>query len=166
MRIVFANRVPDGKERLRNEIQLPEPRYSAYKPGRDSNVGVATREDRRRQSVIESSQTELQSRLMLAQSLPNAEFNPLPLPFHLTTLESRPASSEKMEVDSEEGLESRSPFSSPRELSSVGKGKLEDPFQFERGQSRERGRSESLIAMRLKGLAVLSRQQEGDGDGQ
>ncbi|KAI9819777.1 MAG: hypothetical protein M1826_001086, partial [Phylliscum demangeonii] len=33
IRIVFANRVPDGKERLRNEIQLPEPRYSGYKAG-------------------------------------------------------------------------------------------------------------------------------------
>jgi hypothetical protein len=40
IRIVFANRVPDGKERLRNEIQLPEPRYSAYKPARDSNIGA------------------------------------------------------------------------------------------------------------------------------
>ncbi|KKY16235.1 hypothetical protein UCDDS831_g07173 [Diplodia seriata] len=28
IRVVFANRVPDGKEKLRNEIQLPEPRYS------------------------------------------------------------------------------------------------------------------------------------------
>ncbi|KAF1942267.1 hypothetical protein EJ02DRAFT_402913 [Clathrospora elynae] len=36
IRVVFANRVPDGKEKLRNEIQLPEPRYSAYKPARDS----------------------------------------------------------------------------------------------------------------------------------
>ncbi|KAI9749765.1 MAG: hypothetical protein M4579_006745 [Chaenotheca gracillima] len=36
IRVVFANRVPDGKENLRNEIQLPEPRYSAYKPNRDS----------------------------------------------------------------------------------------------------------------------------------
>ena len=40
IRVVFANRVPDGKERLRNEIQLPEPRYSTYKPSRDSNVGT------------------------------------------------------------------------------------------------------------------------------
>ena len=38
IRVVFANRVPDGKERLRNEIQLPEPRYSQYRPGRESNV--------------------------------------------------------------------------------------------------------------------------------
>jgi hypothetical protein len=36
IRVVFANRVPDGKEKLRNEIQLPEPRYSIYKPTRDS----------------------------------------------------------------------------------------------------------------------------------
>jgi hypothetical protein len=38
IRVVFANRVPDGKERLQNEIQYPEPRYSAYRPGRESNI--------------------------------------------------------------------------------------------------------------------------------
>lgn len=38
IRVVFANRVPDGKEKLRNEIQLPEPRYSPYKPTRDPAV--------------------------------------------------------------------------------------------------------------------------------
>ena len=36
IRVVFANRVPDGKEKLRNEIQQPEPRYSTYKPTRDT----------------------------------------------------------------------------------------------------------------------------------
>lgn len=36
IRVVFANRVPDGKEALRNETQLPDPPYSAYKPSRDS----------------------------------------------------------------------------------------------------------------------------------
>lgn len=36
IRVVFANRVPDGKEKLRNEIQLPDPRYSAYKPAREN----------------------------------------------------------------------------------------------------------------------------------
>ncbi|KAH0538061.1 hypothetical protein FGG08_005323 [Glutinoglossum americanum] len=40
IRVVFANRVPDGKEKLINEIQFPEPRYSIYKPSRDSNVGA------------------------------------------------------------------------------------------------------------------------------
>lgn len=32
MRVVFANRVPDGKEKLRNEVTYPEPRFSPYKP--------------------------------------------------------------------------------------------------------------------------------------
>ncbi|KAJ3562277.1 hypothetical protein NPX13_g8624 [Xylaria arbuscula] len=31
IRVVFANRVPDGKERLRNEITLPEPKFTPYK---------------------------------------------------------------------------------------------------------------------------------------
>ncbi|KAL4809348.1 hypothetical protein BDV18DRAFT_131837 [Aspergillus unguis] len=35
IRVVFANRVPDGKEKLRNEIQHPEPRYSPYKTSRE-----------------------------------------------------------------------------------------------------------------------------------
>jgi hypothetical protein len=35
IRVVFANRVPDGKEKLRNEIQYPEPRYSPYRPVKD-----------------------------------------------------------------------------------------------------------------------------------
>ena len=30
--VVFANRVPDNKENLKNEIRLPEPRFSPYKP--------------------------------------------------------------------------------------------------------------------------------------
>lgn len=34
IRVVFANRVPDGKERLRNEVTLPEPRFTPYKPVR------------------------------------------------------------------------------------------------------------------------------------
>lgn len=40
IRVVFANRVPDGKEKLRNEITLPEPRFSLYKPSRDSSLGL------------------------------------------------------------------------------------------------------------------------------
>ena len=41
IRVVFANRVPDGKEKLRNEIQQPEPRYSTYKPVRDATTPQA-----------------------------------------------------------------------------------------------------------------------------
>lgn len=32
IRIVFANRVPEGKEKLRNEMTVPEPRFTPYKP--------------------------------------------------------------------------------------------------------------------------------------
>lgn len=39
IRVVFANRVPDGKEKLQNEIQQPEPRFSTYKPNRDPAAG-------------------------------------------------------------------------------------------------------------------------------
>ncbi len=41
IRVVFANRVPDGKEKLRNEVQLAEPRYSPYKPTRDQLSGTS-----------------------------------------------------------------------------------------------------------------------------
>ncbi|KAK4235861.1 hypothetical protein C8A03DRAFT_36263 [Achaetomium macrosporum] len=34
IRVVFANRVPDGKEKLRNEVTYPDPRFTPYKPGR------------------------------------------------------------------------------------------------------------------------------------
>ncbi|KAL8733164.1 MAG: hypothetical protein Q9181_003695 [Wetmoreana brouardii] len=33
IRVVFANRVPDNKEQLQTEIQVPQPRYSAYNAG-------------------------------------------------------------------------------------------------------------------------------------
>lgn len=131
IRVVFANRVPDGKEKLRNEIQLPEPRYSAYKPSRDSNVGVAAGNTPigsvRRQSAVEPATTPPtnhstwpQGRRFVAQSLPAAEsgtgYNlPLdPLPHHnnaLSPFEPRPASrqtSEGMEVDSERSQETQS----------------------------------------------------------
>ena len=108
IRVVFANRVPDGKEKLRNEIQLPEPKYSTYKPGRDSNVGITTasasREGERRRSSIADTTAPYKHdllapqtrRKLLAQSLPSAEYNPefaLPMqaiPFHMSTLVFRP----------------------------------------------------------------------------
>lgn len=57
IRVVFANRVPDGKEKLRNENQLPEPRYSPYKPTREptlsasANARLAIEKAARRRSV-------------------------------------------------------------------------------------------------------------------
>ncbi|KAF4817195.1 hypotheticall protein [Colletotrichum tropicale] len=42
IRIVFANRVPDGKEKLRNETTCPEPRYTPYKPIRVMHPPMVT----------------------------------------------------------------------------------------------------------------------------
>jgi hypothetical protein len=42
IRIVFANRVPDGKEKLRNEITWPEPRFTPYKPIRVMHPPLST----------------------------------------------------------------------------------------------------------------------------
>ncbi|KAL7784906.1 hypothetical protein V8C37DRAFT_395073 [Trichoderma ceciliae] len=42
IRIVFANRVPDGKEKLRNETTWPEPRFSPYKPIRVMNPPLSS----------------------------------------------------------------------------------------------------------------------------
>ncbi|KAK4215651.1 hypothetical protein QBC37DRAFT_439348 [Rhypophila decipiens] len=39
IRVVFANRVPDGKEKLRNEVTYPEPRFTPYKPTRGMPTG-------------------------------------------------------------------------------------------------------------------------------
>lgn len=38
IRVVFANRVPDNKEQLQNEIQVPQPRFSPYRPAMQDSV--------------------------------------------------------------------------------------------------------------------------------
>lgn len=134
VRVVFANRVPDGKERLRNEIQLPEPRYSAYKPGRDSNVGIASgsasSQHRRRGSAVDlvtptpGSPDWRHARRCLAHSLPTHEHNSNAYPYAqdfqfpsaMPTLESRPASrqafgSDYMDIDSQRSMDTRSTLS-------------------------------------------------------
>lgn len=180
IRVVFANRVPDGKERLRNEIQLPEPKYSAYKPGRDSNVGISTTPQdaaARRRSAMENATLPSppepewpQHHRSLAQSLPTQDFNPhfqLPLTSlnTLPTLESRPSSRQNddvnaMDLDSPPTISSPSSTSDPLQVVR----KLDDPFKFERDRSRERkpgGRSESLLSRKLRDLAFQA--QNGSG---
>jgi Domain of unknown function (DUF4210)/Chromosome segregation during meiosis len=54
VRVVFANRVPDGKEKLRNETQLPYPKYSPYKPGKErsrSNSEILNNRTNHRQGL-------------------------------------------------------------------------------------------------------------------
>ncbi|XWW97820.1 hypothetical protein V2A60_005807 [Cordyceps javanica] len=42
IRIVFANRVPEGKEKLRNETTCPEPRFTPYKPLRQMHPPLSS----------------------------------------------------------------------------------------------------------------------------
>jgi hypothetical protein len=62
IRVVFANRVVDGKEKLRNEVQLPEPRYVPYKPtvrGDTSPMSSSPRPARQSSSVTTGSRSGL-----------------------------------------------------------------------------------------------------------
>lgn len=43
IRVVFANRVPDGKEKLRNELQVPEPKFSTWKPSKPERLTKASK---------------------------------------------------------------------------------------------------------------------------
>ncbi|KAF2213268.1 hypothetical protein CERZMDRAFT_67496 [Cercospora zeae-maydis SCOH1-5] len=183
VRVVFANRVPDGKEKLRNEIQMPEPRYSAYKAGRESNIGSTTctpaQDNAHRRSALDpATDSRWPPPPYLAQSMPNTEAAPqqpydvptptLPRQFTtLPTLPSRPSSrsfSDNMDLDSgSQGTRSPlSPASTQGDDMRRSIPKLEDLFTFERDRSRERrsgnGNNESLIARRLMDLAFQKQQ--------
>lgn len=87
IRVVFANRVPDGKEKLRNELQYPEPRYSPYKPATTATTTTTTsskadRERRRRSAgpVAASSSTQFPHRTGPALSASQLPAIPLPMP--------------------------------------------------------------------------------------
>ncbi|KAI9816221.1 MAG: hypothetical protein M1827_001822 [Pycnora praestabilis] len=125
IRVVFANRVPDGKEKLIIESHLPEPRYSTYKPGRESNVGLGAaganlavdKAFRRRSSGFPLTSSGFDATDVIGQS-----FRPIvasshpyeydhspsvppvqPIPFGLTSLarsSSSPHKSEDMDLDS------------------------------------------------------------------
>lgn len=146
IRIVFANRVPDGKERLRNEIQLPEPRYNAYKPARDSNVGAGST-----LGFGDGGWAKTAAFEGAPHSTPTAIA-------HKTT---------PMDVDTPRIKGPSPPYESlsPRQVPvsrTLGSRKLQqqrdsDPFTFPRDRAWESGnagevRNESLLSRRLKGL--------------
>lgn len=94
VRVVFANRVPDGKEKLRNEISLPEPKFSVYKPGRESSLGLglisgagaslaAEKAFRRRSSgfALGGSQRKFDAMDGITQALENGFGGPAPSPY-------------------------------------------------------------------------------------
>ena len=147
IRVVFANRVPDGKEKLRNEVQLADPKYSTYKPSRESTSGypnTATHQSsmvaamamgekmsRRRSSPLffEADNLDAIDGLEDSARLPKMSFNSLyttparvrPIPFSLQGLEtlvSRPTSRDKMELDGSQMLTGQLPKKSSELLES------------------------------------------------
>lgn len=76
IRVVFANRVPDGKEKLRNETQYPEPRYSPYKPTRDTSFSSAAAK-----SAIERSFRRRSAGIGFSEGLVSFDGAPGPTPY-------------------------------------------------------------------------------------
>ncbi|KAI9705335.1 MAG: hypothetical protein M1820_005165 [Bogoriella megaspora] len=124
IRVVFANRVPDGKEKLRNEIQHPEPRYSTYKPSRDSNTGTpanelaADRMSKRRSAGLFPSVADFDRMDGITSTLPpparsfssfqygDRPVEPIPFNFtRLQTLPSRPGSRESARPGSRQNMD-------------------------------------------------------------
>jgi hypothetical protein len=121
IRVVFANRVPDGKEKLRNEIQLPEPKYSTYKQSREgvtsspnsslaSALRAADKTTRRRSTPFSFGINNLdQVDGIASPAKPAFSLNsPLnsqpeqklePIPFSLQQLDKSPLSEDAMDLD-------------------------------------------------------------------
>lgn len=177
VRVVFANRVPDGKERLRNEVQLPDPRYSAYKPQRDippSTTTLATdKAFRRRSTPFAYMQNNLDSTDGLGWSgrafaethvtSPIRSYtNPTmtspirPIPFTLTkleTLESRPGSREQMDLDSSVSSRTNWEDTESADLSSTWMEKRKSPL-LSAGSSVASGISAGLLARQFRGVSL------------
>ncbi|KAI5200574.1 hypothetical protein E4T39_05681 [Aureobasidium subglaciale] len=152
-RVVFANRVPDGKEKLRTEMQMPEPRYSAWKPVTatsevDTAAATKAAEAKRRRSAVFPSHSTYGVYPQLSSgsvdstaSFQNLSFRDRPLP----TLESRPPSRGEMDVDTEH----TNPFR---------KYELERQQAFTFGRQEKsaevKGRHESLLSRKLRDLDV------------
>lgn len=97
IRVVFANRVPDENESLRNEVQLPEPRYSCYRPSREPSMGsagaklAAEKASRRRSSGFGVTPAGVEAMDGLTYTGPftaltmgrNAPAPSTPIPFHI-----------------------------------------------------------------------------------
>ncbi|KAM7204480.1 hypothetical protein V8F20_003596 [Naviculisporaceae sp. PSN 640] len=87
IRVVFANRVPDGKEKLRNEVTYPEPRFTPYKPIRvmsngPSSSAAAEQAFRRRSSGFSFADYPRFDSMDGIASLPNHAMLPLPGQHH------------------------------------------------------------------------------------
>lgn len=148
IRVVFANRVPDGKERLRNEIQLPEPRYSAYKPSRDSNIGPSNTSSFGESGWGKPAAPGLSAQCN--QGSASCKSQPMDVDLRRYSPPLEPLSPHQLPPTPIPASKSPNTFQQ-------GQDEDEDPFTFERDRSWDAGhageaRNESLLSRRLKGL--------------
>ena len=166
IRVVFANRVPDGKEKLRTEMQMPEPRFSAWRPASATpdalDVAAKAKElaKRRRSAVFPShaSSFDMFPQPSSGSVDSNASFQHLsfrPRHEHLPILESRPESRGDMDVD-KQSINSFHNVAWQREEGRGG----EEAFVFGRrdGSVDVNPKQESLLSRKLRDLEVRGRQ--------
>lgn len=142
VRVVFANRVPDGSEKLKTEMQMPEPRYSAYKPCDPIATAVDVAARRRKSAVFPLQQLQQQHSFGQWQggSLDSLDRFSFASAAGLETLESRPGSRGDVDMCGEEAPD--------------------HAFTFEREEMGRQGvrPAESLLSRRLRDLEVRGRQ--------
>jgi hypothetical protein len=188
VRIVFANRVPDGKEKLRNEVQLPDPRYSVYKPTRDfhpsSNAATvsamaaslaAEKLARRRSTPFDFAQADMDGvdGIDWNDTSHKQNIKIKPIPFTLTGLEplvSRPVSRENMDLDSpvksrfdsERKELSQSESTGWNDPSSAWMERRANPWLGGGSPSVPGGAPRGLLARQLRGLSVERDEEQAD----
>jgi hypothetical protein len=184
IRVVFANRVPDGKEKLKNEIQLPEPRFSVYKPARELSAtpnALATEKAYRRRSsgfYLGKNERErerqggFESMDGIARSLHDGSNAPTyphmgtnhfgtipvePIPFPLFTKVSPPSSRSSRPQTSEESTSMTGSWMADIRATNRN-GEVFDKLQKGDvgygGSNGHAGPAEGLLAIKLKGLGV------------
>ncbi|KAI4744716.1 hypothetical protein E4T50_04935 [Aureobasidium sp. EXF-12298] len=163
IRVVFANRVPDGKEKLRTEMQMPEPRFSVWKPASAApdtlDVAAKAKEDakRRRSAVFPShaSSFDMFPQPSSGSVDSTASFQHLTFrtqPEHLPTLESRPESRGDMDIDAQ-------PANAFHNVAWQREERGEEAFVFGRrdGSVDVNPKHESLLSRKLRDLEVRGR---------
>lgn len=131
IRVVFANRVPDNKERLQTEIQVPEPKYSTWKLTKDSlstsTAGArltAEKASQRRTSGFSfpddpidsypiqtfTSSSTFPFNRATAPPVPGIPFN-LPPPVHLQRQKAKAADDDAMDIDTSRPTTASNPTS-------------------------------------------------------
>lgn len=163
IRVVFANRVPDGKEKLRTEMQMPEPRFSIWKPVSATpdtlDVAAKAKEDakRRRSAVFPSHASSFDMFPQPSSGSVDSTASFKHLTFrtqyeHLPTLESRPESRGDMDIDAQ-------PANSFHNVAWQREERGEEAFVFGRrdGSVDVNPKQESLLSRKLRDLEVRGR---------